>query len=160
MTTGSLPSSLYAAARLYSGEQLRHLLIATIDLSLVVEHAHWNVHGRGSDVLHRLFDDLSDALAGHRDRLAQRVAELGVAPDGRLGTVAAESRLPELGNGPLPPGDAAAAVSGRLDCVAGLARQHLSDLGPSDAATRHVVLDLVHLIDRHRDMLQHTGVLA
>jgi starvation-inducible DNA-binding protein len=156
MRTPSLPSSLYAAARLYAGEQLQRLLVATIDLGLVVNEAHWNVDGRGSQALQLLFDDLSDALAGHRDLLARRAAELGVAPGGGAG--AAESRLAELGNGPLSANDAAAAVADRLDGVADLARRQLTALGARDPVTRHVVIGLSQLIERHRLALQRTGI--
>jgi starvation-inducible DNA-binding protein len=154
----SLPTSLYAAAQLYTGEQLQDLLVATIDLGLVVDHAQWNVGGLGSHPLQRLLDDLSAALAGQRALLARRAAELGVAPDGRPGTVAAESPLPELRDGPLQAADAAAAVVDGLDQVADLAREQLSGPGASDPETRYVVTGLARLIERHRGMLQHAGV--
>lgn len=157
MTPASLPTSLYAAAQLYAGEQLRDLLVATIDLGLVVNHAHWNVRGLGSHPVQLVFDDLSEALAGQRALLARRIAQLGVAPDGRTGTVAAESRLPELGDGPLPPVDAAAAVVERLDRVADLARDQLGGPGASDPETWHVLTGLTHVLERHRRMLQRAG---
>jgi starvation-inducible DNA-binding protein len=156
--SAGLPTSLYAAARLYAGEQLQNLLVATIDLALVVKHAHWNVHGGGSPGLHLLFDELSDGLAGQGDRLARRAAELGVAPDGRAATVAADSPLPELDDGPLPAGVAASAIAEALDSVADLARRQLNGLGASDPTTRHVLIGLTQLIDRHRWKLGRSGV--
>jgi starvation-inducible DNA-binding protein len=140
----------HAAARLYAGEQLQRLLVATIDLGLIVNQAHWNVHGRGSHALQLLFDDLSEALAGHRHLLARRAAELGVAPDRRAYTVATESRLAQLADGPLPASDAAAAVADRLDRVADLAGQQLAALGASDCETRHVLTGLSQLVAQHR----------
>jgi starvation-inducible DNA-binding protein len=154
MTPARLPTSLYVAAQLYTGERLQDLLVATIDLGLVVDHAHWNVRGIGSHPLLLLFDDLSEALPGQRALLARRAAELGVAPDGRTGTVAAESRLPEIGDGPMPAVDAAAAVVDRLDRVADLARDQISGPGASDPETRHVLTGLTQLLERHRRMLQ------
>jgi starvation-inducible DNA-binding protein len=156
--TASLPTDLYAAAQLYAGEQLQSLLVATIDLGLVIDHAHWNVQGVGSDALHVLFDDLSDALGRHRALLAQRAVELGAAPDGRPGTVAADSRLPEPGNGPLLARDAAAAIADRLDHAADLVRDQLSRLSASDPVTRHVLIGLAQLIERHRSMLRRLGI--
>lgn len=154
-----LPSSLDAAARLYAGEQMQHLLVSTIDLGLVVDHAQWNAHGRGSDTLRQLFDDLGKALSGQRDVLARRAAELGVPPDGRARTVAAESRLPELGEGPFRAIDAAAAIAERLDRVAEMTRRELGVLSASDQATRDAVTRLAQLIERHhRWILQRTGV--
>jgi starvation-inducible DNA-binding protein len=154
--TASLPSSLYAAARLYAGEQLQRLLVATIDLGLVVNQAHRDVDGRGSQALQLLFDDLSEALAEQRDLLARRAAELGVAPDGRAYTVSAESRLAQLADGPLSANDAAAAVADRLGSVADLAGRQLTAL--SDPVTRRVVIGLAQLVERHRSALQRTGV--
>jgi starvation-inducible DNA-binding protein len=157
-TVAGLPTDLYTAAQLYAGEQLQSLLVATIDLGLVIDHAHWNVQGMGSDSLHVLFDDLSDTLGRHRALLAQRAVELGAAPDGRPGTVAAESRLPEPGNGPLLARDAAAAVADRLDRVADLVREQLGRMSMSDPVTRHVLIGLAHLIERHREMLRRLGI--
>jgi hypothetical protein len=71
--------------------------------------------------------------------------------------VAAESRLPELGDGPLPPVDAAAAVVERLDRVADLARDQLGGPGASDPETWHVLTGLTHVLERHRRMLQRAG---
>ncbi|MEA2341103.1 MAG: starvation-inducible DNA-binding protein [Solirubrobacteraceae bacterium] len=157
-TSDDLPTSLYAAARLYAGEQLQNMLVATIDLGLVVKHAHWNVHGGGSPGLHLLFDELSDGLAGQGDRLARRAAELGVAPDGRAATVAADSPLPELDDGPLRVGVATSAIAEGLDSVAELARRQLDGMGASDPATRHVLIGLTQLIDRHRWKLGRPSV--
>jgi starvation-inducible DNA-binding protein len=158
VTTAGLPTSLYAAAQLYAGERLQDLLVATIDLGLVVNHAQWNVRGLGSQALQAVFDDLSQALARQKAQLARRAAELGVAPDGRTGTVAAETRLPALQDGPLGVVDAAAAVVDRLDDVADLAREQLSGPSASDPETRHVVTALTQLIERHRGMLQRARV--
>ncbi|MEA2303473.1 MAG: starvation-inducible DNA-binding protein [Solirubrobacteraceae bacterium] len=156
--SAGLPASLYAAARLYAGEQLQHLLVATIDLGLVIKHAHWNMHGGGSNGLHLLCDELSDGLAGQGDLLARRAAELGVAPDGRAATVAAESPLPELDDGPLPAGVAASAIADGLDSVADLAHRQLNGLGASDPATRHVLIGFAQLIERHRWKLGRSGL--
>ncbi|MCW3050613.1 MAG: starvation/stationary phase protection protein [Solirubrobacterales bacterium] len=153
----SLPTSLYAAAQLYTGERLQDLLLATIDLGLVVDHAHWNVRGPGSHPLQRQFDSLSVALAGQRALLARRAAELGAAPDGRTGTVAADSSLPGLREGPLRAADAVAAVVDGLDEVADLAREQLSGPGASDPEARYVVTGLTRLIERHRGMLQRVA---
>jgi starvation-inducible DNA-binding protein len=149
-----LPTSLYAAAQLYTAARLQDLLVATIDLGLVVNHAYWNVRGLGSQPLQLELRDLSEALAGQRALLARRTAELGVASNGRTGTVAAQSRLPELRHGPLPHVDAAAAVVDRLDRVADLARDQLSGPGARDPETCHLVAALTQLLERHRGMLQ------
>jgi starvation-inducible DNA-binding protein len=153
----ALPTSLYAAAQLYTGERLQDLLVTTIDLGLAIDHAQWNVRGLGAHPLQRLFDDLGDALARQRALLARRAVELGVAPDGRTGTVAAESRLPELRDGPLETADAAAAIVDRVDHVTDLAREQLSGPVATDPETRQVVTGLTRLLERHRGMLQRAA---
>jgi hypothetical protein len=78
-------------------------------------------------------------------------------PDGRNGARAAESRLPELRDGPLPVADAAAAVVDRLDRVVDLAREQLDGPGASDPENWHVLNGLTRLLERHRGMLQRAG---
>jgi DNA-binding ferritin-like protein len=152
-----LPTNLYAAAQLYAGERLQDVLAATVDLGRAAERARRNVRGRGSHPLQLLLDDLCEALAEQRAAIARRTAELGMEPDGRNGARAAESRLPELRDGPLPVADAAAAVVDRLDRVVDLAREQLDGPGASDPENWHVLNGLTRLLERHRGMLQRAG---
>ncbi len=69
-------------------------LADAIDLNLQCKHAHWNVRGPNFIALHELFDKLADEVEGHVDTLAERIAQLGGSPDGRLGAVAKASSLP------------------------------------------------------------------
>ncbi len=59
-------------------------LADAIDLAAQLKHAHWNVHGPHFMTLHLLFDDLHDAVDGHADLLAERVAAFGGTAEGTL----------------------------------------------------------------------------
>jgi DNA-binding ferritin-like protein len=155
--SAGLPTNLYAAAQLYAGERLQDLLAATLDLGRAVERARRNVRGRGSHPLQLLLDDLGEALADQRAVIAKRTAELGIAANGGNGAMAAESRLPELRDGPLPVADAAAAVVDRLDRVADLAREQLDGPGATDPENSYVLTGLTRLLERHRGVLRRAG---
>ena len=78
------------------GDELQHILVVLVDLSLLGKQAHWNVTGPHFRSLHLHLDEMVDAWREDADRVAERAVALGVAPDGRAGTVAARSPLTPL----------------------------------------------------------------
>jgi len=64
-----------------------------VALRLAARVAHWNVRGPYFGPLHALFGDLSDAIDGYVDDLAERAATLGGLAIGTVEQVAASSRL-------------------------------------------------------------------
>ncbi|MFD4251978.1 Dps family protein, partial [Amycolatopsis thermoflava] len=80
---------------------LQRTLTDLIDLGLLAKQAHWNVTGPHFRAVHLHLDELAATTREHADSVAERLAALGVSPDGRASTVAAESTLPGLPAGPL-----------------------------------------------------------
>ena len=78
---------------------LQDSLVELIDLSLQAKHYHWNVTGQDFRGVHLQLDEITDAVRLWYDDVAERLATLDVAPDGRLGTLAASSPLPVPGEG-------------------------------------------------------------
>jgi len=66
---------------------LQTTLDLTIDLSLTLKHVHWNVVGPHFIAIHTMLDPQVDAVREMTDDIAERIAALGGAPDGRLHTV-------------------------------------------------------------------------
>ncbi|GGC80582.1 DNA protection during starvation protein [Tersicoccus solisilvae] len=67
------------------GELLQIRLHALNDLQLTLKHAHWNVVGRDFIGVHEMLDPQIELVRGFVDDLAERMAALGVPPNGLPG---------------------------------------------------------------------------
>src|SRR5438105_441311 len=74
---------------------LNQRLADAIDLELQAKQAHWNVKGPQFIALHKLFDEINDAVVEYVDLLAERVVQLGGTAEGTARVVAERSELPE-----------------------------------------------------------------
>lgn len=74
---------------------LQARLVDAIDLEAQMKQAHWNVRGKDFLQLHQLFDNVHSVVEEFVDTIAERIAALGGVADGRIGTVAATTRLYE-----------------------------------------------------------------
>ena len=72
-----------------------------------LKQAHWNVKGPNFIGLHKLFDEIYEAVADYVDMLAERVVQLGGVAEGTIRVAAARSRLDEY---PLAQADGAAHI--------------------------------------------------
>ncbi|WP_309080502.1 DNA starvation/stationary phase protection protein [Zhihengliuella sp.] len=73
------------------GHQVANTLQARLhalnDLQLTLKHAHWNVVGRGFISVHEMLDPQIELVRGFVDELAERMATLGVSPNGLPGNL-------------------------------------------------------------------------
>src|SRR5690348_7287118 len=74
---------------------LNERLADAIDLQLQAKQAHWNVKGPQFIALHKLFDEIDEAVEEYVDLLAERVVQLGGTAEGTARVVAERSELPE-----------------------------------------------------------------
>src|SRR6266702_7859121 len=58
-------------------ELLNARLADCIDLQTQVKHAHWNVKGQDFIALHKLFDEINEAVEEYVDDIAERAVQLG-----------------------------------------------------------------------------------
>ncbi|MBM7052017.1 MULTISPECIES: Dps family protein [unclassified Rothia (in: high G+C Gram-positive bacteria)] len=65
--------------------QLR--LHAMNDLHLTLKHAHWNVVGPNFIAVHEMLDPQVDLVRGYADEIAERMATMGVSPNGLPGAL-------------------------------------------------------------------------
>ncbi len=70
-------------------------LASAVDLQMQMKQAHWNVKGPSFIALHKLFDDVAEAIENYVDEIAERIVQLGGIAEGTVRASAARSRLPE-----------------------------------------------------------------
>ncbi len=69
---------------------LQSRLHALNDMALTLKHAHWNVVGRDFISVHEMLDPQIDLVRAMIDDTAERIATLGVSPNGLPGALVAE----------------------------------------------------------------------
>ena len=124
-------------------DELQHILVVLVDLSLLGKQAHWNVTGPHFRSLHLQLDEMVDAWREDGDRVAERAVALGFAPDGRAATVAARSPLAPLPDGQIADREAVAALTRLLTDAVGAVRDRaapIEDLDPVTADVLHGVI--------------------
>src|SRR6266705_7110922 len=90
-TLNDLPES----ARGQVIDLLNERLADAIDLETQTKQAHWNVKGPQFIALHKLFDDIDEAVEEYVDLLAERVVQLGGIAEGTSAIVAERTELPQ-----------------------------------------------------------------
>ena len=109
-----------------AADQLQRELRDLLCLAVVGDHVRWVVTGDESG---KLADWLTHAVPRWRalaDRVAPRLVTLGVAPDGRVRSLAKDIPLNWVPDGWLDPDQAHRLLADRLRVVSGLARQRRS----------------------------------
>ncbi len=74
-------------------ELLNQRLADCIDLQTQCKQAHWNVKGPSFIALHKLFDEINEAVAEYVDLLAERIVQVGGTAEGTARVVAERSTL-------------------------------------------------------------------
>lgn len=88
-------NDLPAATRAEVVGLLNQRLADSIDLQTMCKQAHWNVKGPQFIALHKLFDDVNEAVAEYVDLIAERIVQLGGVAEGTARTVAERTALAE-----------------------------------------------------------------
>lgn len=71
------------------GDLLQLRLHALNDLQLTLKHIHWNVVGRDFIGVHEMLDPHIEVVRAYADEVAERMAALGVSPNGLPGALVA-----------------------------------------------------------------------
>jgi starvation-inducible DNA-binding protein len=133
---------------------LQDSLVELIDLSLQAKHYHWNVTGQDFRGVHLQLDEITDQVRLWYDDVAERLATLDVAPDGRVGTLATASPLPAAGEGWQRDVDAVTAMRDRLTDVAARIERRAGEIGESDLVTQGLLLEIAGGLAKHAWMLR------
>jgi len=74
---------------------LNERLADAIDLQAQAKQSHWNVKGPQFIALHKLFDEIDEAVEEYVDLLAERIVQLGGIAEGTVAIVAGRTELPQ-----------------------------------------------------------------
>jgi starvation-inducible DNA-binding protein len=132
---------------------LQASLVELIDLSLQAKHYHWNVTGQDFRGVHLQLDEITDQVRLWYDEVAERLATLDVAPDGRLATIAATTPLPAAGEGWQRDVDAVTAMRDRLGEVATRIEARAAAI-EADLVTQGLLLEIAGGLAKHAWMLR------
>jgi starvation-inducible DNA-binding protein len=130
-----------------TGPILQSALVDLIDLSLLGKQAHWNVHGTHFRSVHLQLDEVIDQLRDWSDDVAERMAAVGVAPDGRATTIAENSRVEQIKDGPIEAKDVVQDFSDTLSATSRRIEDTLTELD-DDMPSQDLLIGIVTGLDK------------
>jgi len=133
---------------------LQQRLVDMIDLALQLKQAHWCVVGSNFRTVHLQLDEILVDVRDASDEIAERVSALGVAPDGRVKTVADSSQLTALSDQFESASATITAVADRLKAsIVGL-RESIEILGNVDPISEDLLIGISAPLEKHLWMVQ------
>lgn len=133
---------------------LQAQLVDLTNLALQAKQGHWNLVGPRFRAIHNHLDEIVDTLREHGDAVAERITTLGGAADGRVATLAKDTKLPEFPGGEVADQVVVGAISENLATFVRNARASLPELGELDPVSEDLVIGLVGAIEKHQWMLR------
>ncbi|MEM0925489.1 MAG: DNA starvation/stationary phase protection protein [Planctomycetota bacterium] len=134
--------------------ELQQSLTSLIDLSLVGKQLHWTVIGTVFESVHRQLDDMVDLTRSLADDIAERVATLGVAPDGRAAAVAEGSCLPSVTPGFSRAESVVASTADSLHLVIQQIRRAIAAIGAADPISEDLLIGAAAQLEKTLWMFQ------
>jgi starvation-inducible DNA-binding protein len=136
------------------GAELQGMLVDLVDLSLLGKQLHWNVTGPHFRSLHLHLDVLVDEWRELSDQVAERAVALGVAPDGRVATLASTTEIEAPEYGPLADHAVIAYLTDRLVEVVTRARTRCEHVAEYDAITEDLLIEVVDKLEEQLWMVR------
>ncbi|MET4925380.1 DNA starvation/stationary phase protection protein [Streptomyces sp. PSRA5] len=147
-------SSLPEADLKLVGEALQGALVDLLDLSLVAKQVHWNIVGPRFRSVHLQLDEVVTTARQHSDTVAERASAIGVTPDGRAATVAAQSAIGTVPSGWIKDTDAVRTLVDALSAVIVRMRERIGVTDEPDPITQDILIGLTADLEKHRWMFQ------
>lgn len=133
--------------------QLQATLVDLIDLSLIGKQLHWNVTGTQFKSLHLMLDELVDSWRLLSDTVAERVNALGLAPDGRAATVAGDSEVPTVHDGPIKGSEVVQVLTTSLGATIARVGERITRVGEVDPVSEDVLISVTTLLEENHWMI-------
>ena len=133
---------------------LQATLVELVDLSLLGKQAHWNVVGPNFRSIHLQLDEIVDTARLASDRVAERIATVGGAPDGRAAAVAATSGLPDFPAGRVPVTEAVQRVGATVDAMSARITERILRIGDVDPVSQDILISTADELEKQAWMLR------
>lgn len=153
-----MKSPLGDEARKITAEALQGTLIDLIDLSLVAKQAHWTVVGPDFRQVHLHLDEVVDVAREHTDIVAERLSAIAAPPDGRIGTVAAASKLRPFDADWVRDSDVVAALEEILGGIVERTRDRVAATETADPVTQDLLIAVADALEKQWWMWQAQAV--
>lgn len=134
-------------------DELQPMLVDLVELSLAAKQAHWAVVGHTFRPLHEQLDELTAAYRGWTDTVAERLAAVGVAPDGRVQRVASDTPTAALPEGWLDEDTVLQILTDRIQAAAERTRQRMERLDKVDLASQDPLVDILRGLEEQLWMI-------
>ncbi len=135
-------------------DDLQATLAELIDLSLLGKQAHWNVVGPNFRSIHLQLDEIVDTARLSSDRVAERIATIGAAPDGRAAAVAATSGLPDFPTGQVPVTETVKRVSATIEAMSERLEKRIVHIADLDAVSQDILIGTTDELEKQAWMLR------
>jgi starvation-inducible DNA-binding protein len=135
-------------------KDLQATLVELIDLSLLGKQAHWNVVGPNFRSIHLQLDEIVDTARLASDRVAERIATIGDTPDGRAGSVAKSSGLPDFPAGQVPVTEAVQLVGATVDAMSERLTARILRLADADPVSQDILIGTADELEKQAWMLR------
>ncbi len=133
---------------------LQATLVELVDLSLLGKQAHWNVTGPQFRSVHLELDEIVDLARLASDRVAERLATIGVAPDGRAETVGTSSELPPYPEGFVPATETVQRVAAAMETIAVRMKERIVAVGEDDPISQDILISTTDEVEKAAWMLR------
>jgi starvation-inducible DNA-binding protein len=137
-----------------TGDALQGALVDLVDLTLVAKQVHWNLTGSHFRSVHLQLDEVVVLARDHTDIVAERAVAVGVSPDGRAKTIAAESTLPGVKDGWVKDTDGIRSMTTMLRAIVTRMRQRIDDTAEADPVTQDIFLDIARDLEKQAWMFE------
>jgi len=141
-----LPSD---AAREKSSRILQQTVVDLLSLFNQYKEAHWNLNGPLYLPLHEFYQNQADMYRKYADVFAERDLSLGYSIDGRYGTIAKTTNIPDLPAGYITDNESLKLLIDRVTIFQKEVYQDIRDTQDSDPPTSNKYQDLAYDVDHN-----------
>ncbi len=132
---------------------LQAVLVDLLELSMQGKQAHWNVVGKNFRDTHLQLDEIVVAAREFSDTIAERMRALHAVPDGRSGTVASTTTLPEYPQGEIDTAETVDIVTARLEAVVGTMRDVHDGVDEEDPTSADILHAIIEKLEQYAWMV-------
>lgn len=133
---------------------LQKVLVLLLDGAAQLKQLHWTVKGPHFGPIHTKLDEIVDRLRSGADDVAERLTALGIAPDGRTGTVASATSLKAAPEGFVADSSVVTLTSDMLFALSGELQAGIGGLGDVDPVSQDLLIGITAEVEKQLWMMQ------